>query len=73
MSSIALAPGEETTITIASWERRTKALEQSSETEVDQQVDFTQTTRDTEDVFRELTSQNDFQSQVYGNLDGLSK
>jgi hypothetical protein len=69
LSSIALAPGEETTIAISSWERRAKALEQSAETEVDQQVDFTQTTRDTDDVFRELTSRHDFQWQLHGDLD----
>jgi hypothetical protein len=69
LSTIALAPGEETTITIASWERRAKALEQSTETEVEQQVDFTQTTRDTEDVFRELTNRHDFQSQFQGQFD----
>ena len=69
LSTIALAPGEETTVTIQSWERRAKALEQSTETEVDQQVDFSQTTRDTEDVFREMASRHDFQSQLHGNLD----
>ena len=61
LSSITLTPGEETTITVSSWERRSKALEQSSETEIEQAVDHTQTTRDTEDVAREVTSRHDFQ------------
>jgi hypothetical protein len=69
LSSIALAPGEETIITVSSWERRAKALEQSTETETEQQMDFTQTTRDTEDVFRELTNRHDFQWQLHGELD----
>ncbi|MET3697106.1 hypothetical protein SAMN05877753_101316 [Bacillus oleivorans] len=69
LSTISLAPGEETTITISSWENRSKALEQIPETEVDQQVDYSQTTRDTEDVFREMTSRNEFQSQIHGNVD----
>ena len=69
LSTIALAPGEETAISISSWENRAKALDQSTETEVDQQVDFTQTTRDTEDVFKEMTNRNEFQSQIHGNID----
>jgi hypothetical protein len=69
LSTIALAPGEETVIAVQSWERRARALEQQSETEVEQQFDFTQTTRDTEDVFRELTNRNDFQQELHGQLD----
>jgi hypothetical protein len=69
ISSIALAPREETTISILSWERRAKALEQSTETDVEQQFDFTQTTRDTEDIFNEITNQHDFQAQLNGSLD----
>lgn len=69
LSTLALAPGEDTTITVAGWERRAKALNQSAETDVEQIFDFTSTTRDTEDVFRELTSSNDFNTQAHGSLD----
>lgn len=69
VSSIALAPAEQMTITVASWERRTKSLAQSSETEVEQNFDFTSTTRDTEDVFREVTQSNEFNAQAHGALD----
>ncbi|MFJ3779835.1 hypothetical protein ACIPX0_50085 [Streptomyces sp. NPDC090075] len=67
--SIALAPGEVTVLNLSSWERRSKALEQSTETETEQQFDYTSTTRDTDDVFSETVSKNDFQLQVGANLD----
>jgi hypothetical protein len=69
LSTLALAPGEETTITVASWERRSKALQQTAETDIEQTFDFTSTTRDTEDVFREITTTNDFNAQAHGSLD----
>ncbi|MEV6641084.1 hypothetical protein [Amycolatopsis sp. NPDC051371] len=69
VSSLALAPGEEMTIAVSSWERRTKSLAQSSETDVEQNFDFTSTTRDTEDVFREVTQSNEFNAQAHGSLD----
>ncbi|MFC7307272.1 hypothetical protein ACFQVC_23990 [Streptomyces monticola] len=69
LSTIALAPGEETLLNVSSWEHRSKALEQSTETETEQQFDYTSTTRDTDDVFSETVSKNDFQAQVGANLD----
>lgn len=69
LSSIALAPGEEVTIRVSQWERRSKALEQTAETETDITADFTSTTRDTEDVFREMTSSQEFQAQASASLD----
>jgi antitoxin (DNA-binding transcriptional repressor) of toxin-antitoxin stability system len=69
LSTLALAPGEDTTITVSSWERRSKALNQSAETDIEQTFDFTSTTRDTEDVFREVTSSNEFNAQAHGSLD----
>ncbi|GIF21563.1 hypothetical protein BJ973_004992 [Actinoplanes tereljensis] len=69
ISSLAMAPGEETTITVSSWERRSKSLIQSAETDIDQSFDYTSSTRDTEDVMREVTSTNEFDAQAYGSLD----
>ena len=69
ISSLALAPGEETRITVASWERRAKSLDQTAETDVEQTFDFTSTTRDTEDVFKEVVSSNDFHAQASASLD----
>ena len=69
LSSLALAPGEETRITVASWERRAKALVQSAETETEQTFDYTSTTRDTEDVFKEMVQSNEFSAQAHASLD----
>jgi hypothetical protein len=69
ISSIALAPGEEVTLDVASWENRKKSLEQSTEMDLTQQVDFTSTTRDTEDCFKEVIKRNDFQWQLQAGVD----
>jgi hypothetical protein len=69
LSSLALAPSEETRITVAAWERRAKALEQTAETETEQTFDYTSTTRDTEDVFREMVQSNEFSAQAHASLD----
>ncbi|MBI3349151.1 MAG: hypothetical protein HY020_18320 [Burkholderiales bacterium] len=69
LNSIALAPQEEVTMQVMSWERRSRTLEQSSETNVSQETDTSQTTRDTEDVFREMLAKRDFSWQLNGSLD----
>jgi hypothetical protein len=69
LHSIALAPQEELTLQVFSWERRMRSLEQSSETEVEQATETTQTTRDTEDVFREMIAKHDFAWQLSASLD----
>lgn len=69
LHSIALAPSEQVTMQVNSWERRSRSLEQSSETEVDQQTDITQSTRDTEDVFKEMLAKRDFAWQLSGSID----
>lgn len=69
LHSIALAPLEQVTLQVFSWERRLRSLEQSSETELEQATETTQTTRDTEDVFREMIAKHDFAWQLSGSLD----
>ena len=69
LSTIALAPSEQLTMQISSWERRTRTLEQSSETDIDQQTDIDQSTRDTEDVFKEMLAKRDFAWQLSGSID----
>jgi len=69
LQTIAMAPQEQITMQVLSWERRSRSLDQSSETEVDQQTDVTQTTRDTEDVFKEMISKHDFAWQISGSID----
>ncbi|WP_189710710.1 hypothetical protein, partial [Streptomyces anandii] len=67
--SLALAPQEETTVEVSSWERRLRTLDQSSQTEVDQSFESVQTQRDTDDVFAELTRRHDFAWQLEGSVD----
>jgi hypothetical protein len=69
LHSIALAPQEQVTLQVFSWERRIRSLEQSSETEVEQDTETTQTSRDTDDVFREMVAKHDFAWQLSGSLD----
>jgi hypothetical protein len=69
LNTIALAPQEEITMQVFNWERRSRTLEQSAETDISQQTDITQTTRDTEDVFREMLAKRDFAWQLNGSLD----
>lgn len=69
LSSIALAPAEQLTMEIRSWERESATLEQSSETESETQTEVAQTTRDTEDVFKEMLSKRDFTLQASASVD----
>lgn len=69
LHTVALAPGEETTIETFSWDRRTRRLEQSTETDVTLTSEVTETTKDTDECVREMTRSNDFQWNVGGTLD----
>ena len=68
LHSLSLAPQEETTIELFSWERHRKTLEQSSETETEQTFEGSDSTKDTSDVYSEVNRQRDFQWQVSGSL-----
>jgi hypothetical protein len=67
LHSLSLAPQEETTIELFTWERHRKTLEQSSETDTEQTVEGTDSTKDTSDVYSEVNRQRDFQWQVSGS------
>jgi hypothetical protein len=69
LHTIALAPSEQVTMQVSSWERRTRSLDQSSETEVEQQTTVDQSTRDTDDVFKEMLAKRDFAWQLNGSVD----
>jgi hypothetical protein len=69
LSSLVLGPGGEATIALHSWERWAKALEQSTEMDVEQLLDYTSTTRDSEDVLNETKRTNEFQFEIGGGLD----
>ncbi|NGO76343.1 hypothetical protein G6045_11825 [Streptomyces sp. YC504] len=68
LQSLALAPQEEATIELHTWERHRKTLEQSSQTDTEQAVEGTDTTKDTSECYRELQQQSDFQYQVGGSF-----
>jgi len=68
-SSLALAPQEETTIEVSSWERRLRTLDQSSQTDIDQSFESSTTERASDDVFSELTKNHDFNWQIDGSMD----
>jgi hypothetical protein len=67
--SLALAPQEETTIEVTSWQRRARSLDQASSTEVDQSFESSSTDRETDDVFKEMTNRHDFNWQIEGSVD----
>jgi hypothetical protein len=67
--SLALAPQEETTIEILSWERRLRSLDQTALTETEESFESAQTEREADDVFQELTHRHDFAWQVEGSVD----
>jgi hypothetical protein len=69
LHSLSLAPQEEATIELFTWDRRKRSLEQSSLTETEQSVEDEEKTQDTTEVFRELTKKDEFQWKVGGDLD----
>jgi hypothetical protein len=64
LHSLSLAPQEETTIELFTWDRRKRTLEQESETETEEAYERADVTKDTTDVINELTSSNEFQAQA---------
>jgi hypothetical protein len=68
LHSLSLAPQEETTLELFTWERHRKTREQSSETESEQSFEGSDSTKDTSDVYSEVNRQRDFQWQVSGSL-----
>jgi hypothetical protein len=73
LQSLTLAPQEETTIELFTWDRKKKTLEQSTTTDVEQSFDDSTTASDTTDVYRELTRNNEFQWQASGSVHATYK
>jgi hypothetical protein len=69
LNSIALAPQEETTIELFSWDRRTNALEQTSTSEAEQNIESVDTTKDTTQVTKELTRDSNFHAEASTHVD----
>ncbi len=64
LHSLALGPQEETTIEISSWDRRKRTFEDSAKSEFEQTSEFTDTSKDTQTVAREISTQNEFGASV---------
>jgi hypothetical protein len=69
LQSLALAPQEDTTIELFTWDRRKKTLEQSSSTDTEQTMEDEQKTQDSTEILHELTKKDEFELKVTGSLD----
>jgi hypothetical protein len=68
LNTVSLAPQEETTIEIFTWDRRRESTERSSSVEVDNSIEQSDTRRDTSDVLNESQSSYEFSSGVDGKF-----
>jgi hypothetical protein len=68
LNSLSLAPQEETTIEIFSWDRRKWSSERLKTAELEVTSDATETTKDSDEVLKEVTSDSSFQLQARGEL-----
>jgi hypothetical protein len=69
LHSLSLAPQEETTIELSTWDRRKRTLEQSSLTETEQSVEEEEKTQDSAEIYREMTKKHEFELKLGGELD----
>ena len=67
LNTIALAPLEETTIELFTWDRHTSALEQTSSSEVEQNLESVDVTKDTKQVAGELTRDSNFKAEAHAH------
>jgi hypothetical protein len=68
LSTITLAPQEETTIELFTWDRHRDEQERSSSVDSDNSLDTSDTTRDTTDVLTETKNDSSFNWNVHGGL-----
>lgn len=64
-----LAPREEVTIEILTWDRLRRSLDQTSESEIEQTFESADTTRDVTDVMNEATKGSDLQARADASFD----
>jgi hypothetical protein len=65
INTISLAPQEETTIELFTWDRHTSASEQTSSSEIEQNIESTDNTKDTTQVANELTKDSNFKADAH--------
>lgn len=68
LSSVSLAPQEQTTVEIFTWDRRRRESERTSSVEVNNNFDSSDTTRDTTDVFNETKRSSNLTWNLQGGL-----
>jgi hypothetical protein len=73
LQSLGLAPLEETTIEIFSWDRRRRSLDQTASAETEQFGETTDTTRDASSVYNQLQTDKEFELQGGGGVKATYK
>lgn len=68
VKSFALAPGEEQTVDLFTWDRINSSLESSLSFEQEQSTETSSTRRDTSDVARDVARQNGFEMTTQGKV-----
>lgn len=64
IQSLTLAPQEETTIELFSWDRRRRSLDQTSQTDTESSTEFDQKQQDSMETLRELINGSEFNREV---------
>lgn len=68
LHSLTLAPQEEATIELFTWDRRKRSLDQSSSFDTEQSIEQSETTKDVIDVVRELANSNEFKIEGHARV-----
>lgn len=68
LNSLSLAPQEETTIEVFSWDRRKRSTDRTTTTDLDVTTDVSLTTKDSDEVISEMTNDSSFQAKLGGEL-----
>lgn len=64
-----LAPREEVTIEVFTWDRLRRSLDQTTESDIEQTFESTDTTRDVTDIMNEATKGSDLQARAEASFD----
>src|SRR6266545_1362774 len=68
LSSLSLAPQEETTIEVFSWDRRKRSTEVAAATEAETTTEASESSRDSREVLHEVTRESDIKTHVGADL-----
>ena len=68
LHTLALAPQEDVTIEVTSWDRYKRTYEESAESSFEQSRDFTQTDKDSHAVVRDITNGSSFGLSIGGQV-----